>query len=86
MMAEDDMPDIATAAQFTLAQVSGWGADGYLLPINEYLEHMPNLAAFFESHPDYKAACTSPDGNIYGLAYISEDIYNNVIFIIIFGV
>ena len=78
MMAEDDMPDMVTNAAFTLAQVSEWGADGYLLPINEYLNHMPNLASFFESHPDYKVACTSPDGNIYGLQMISENIYNNV--------
>ncbi|MBR2037854.1 MAG: extracellular solute-binding protein [Lachnospiraceae bacterium] len=78
MMAEEDMADLVTNTAFTLAQVSQWGADGYLLPINEYLEHMPNLTAFFESHPDYKAACTSPDGNIYGLQYYSESIWNNV--------
>ena len=78
MMAEEDMPDLVACAAFTLAQVSGWGADGYLLPINEYLEHMPNLSAFFEAHPEYKSACTSPDGNIYGLQTYNENYYTNL--------
>ena len=78
MMAEEDVPDIVTNVTWNLAQVSQWGKDGYLLPINEYLEHMPNLSAYFEANPEYKAACTSADGNIYGLQSISENIYNNV--------
>lgn len=91
MMAEDDVPDIITAITPTKADVSQWGADGYLLPIDEYLEHMPNLVAFDEANPGYLEACTSPDGHIYGLlkhvevgagsvyrAWIREDWLNNV--------
>lgn len=78
MMAEDNIPDIVTCIDPSLAQVSQWGQDGYLLPINEYLEHMPNLTAFFEAHPEYKEQCTSPDGNIYGLLKYTESPYSCV--------
>lgn len=78
MMAEENIPDIVTCIDPSLAQVSQWGQDGYLLPIDEYLEHMPNLSAFFEAHPDYREQCTSPDGHIYGLLKYTESPYSAV--------
>ena len=78
MMAEDEVPDIVTAITPTKAQVSQWGADGYLLPIDEYLEHMPNLVAFDQSHPGYLDACRSPDGHIYGLFKYNESVAGTV--------
>lgn len=71
-LAEDDLADFYTVAQMSLTDIGVYGSDGYLLPLNEYMEHMPNLAAFLEAHPDYEAACTSADGNIYTLVQYSE--------------
>ena len=78
MMAEDEIPDVITCVSPTKAQVSEWGAEGYLLKIDEYLEHMPNLVAFDEAHPGYLEACTSPDGHIYGLFKYSESVAGSV--------
>lgn len=77
MFAEDDLPDLIIRLNLGLADVADYGSQGYFLPINEYLDHMPNLAAFFEEHPDYKMYCTSPDGNIYCLLPYNLDWLSN---------
>ena len=69
MLSEDNLPDLVLSSHNTnSAMINNYGAQGYFLPINEYLDHMPNLKKFFEEHPEYKAFCTSTDGNIYMLA------------------
>ena len=67
LMSSDDLPDLIGGMSTEMTEVNNYGAEGYLLAINEYLDIMPNFAAFLEEHPDYKAVVTAPDGNIYGL-------------------
>ncbi|MDR2931960.1 MAG: extracellular solute-binding protein [Oscillospiraceae bacterium] len=43
------------------------GEDGYILPLNDYVEESVHLNAIFDHFPAYdlRSAMTSPDGNIY---------------------
>ena len=75
-LAEDELADFYTGASVDLARIGEYGADGYLLPLNEYMDHMPNLSAFFDANPDYKIACTSADGNIYTVVNNTELIFD----------
>ena len=68
MMASDELPDLIINAADTMVNFAEYGADGYILPINEYMDYAPNLAATMEESPEYASAITSPDGNIYALA------------------
>ena len=76
MIASDELPDILAPMWRPIYEVNEYGEQGYFLPINEYLDYMPNFKAFLEEHPDYEAAITAPDGNIYGLTNISENKVN----------
>lgn len=76
--AEEELADFYTCITMDLAKIGEYGADGYLLPLNEYLEHMPNLSKIFEENPDYKAACTSADGNIYTVVALEENPFNRI--------
>lgn len=67
MMASDELTDLVVNCAQPIDKVNGWGEEGYFLPIDEYMDYAPNLQAFFEVYPEYKAGCTAPDGHIYGL-------------------
>lgn len=67
MMASDELPDLCVSVGSSIQEVNKNGAEGYFLPLNEYMEYMPNFKAFLEEHPDYERNITSTDGNIYGL-------------------
>ena len=72
MLSSDELPDIVGRVNIDIAELNKYGAEGYFLPINEYLDIMPNLSAYFEKYPEYKAIVTAPDGNIYGLTQNDE--------------
>lgn len=73
MIASDEVPDLILNMSRTISEVNEHGQEGYFLPLNEYLDYMPNFKAFLEAHPDYKASITSNDGNIYGLTQYNEN-------------
>lgn len=73
MMASDDLPDLIINASNTMVSFAEYGADGYLLPINEYMDVAPNLSAVMEESPAYADAITSPDGNIYALTTYGQN-------------
>lgn len=73
MMASDELPDLIINASNSMVAFAEYGADGYLLPINEYLDVAPNLSAVMEESPAYAAAITSPDGNIYALTSYNQN-------------
>lgn len=72
MLAGDEFPDMMAPLWEDIGKVNTYGADGYLLPINEYLDIMPAFSAYLEEHPDYAAVLTAPDGNIYGITPYEE--------------
>ena len=66
MLAEDNLPDIIAEAYVQPGDMAKYAQDGYFLDFSKYLDKMPNLSAFFEKYPEYKAAITMDDGGIYG--------------------
>lgn len=68
MLAGENLPDLLLGVGREIGEVNNYGSDGYFLPLDEYLDYMPNFQAFLEEHPDYKAALTAEDGHIYGLS------------------
>ncbi|MEO1289132.1 MAG: hypothetical protein AAFV93_15315, partial [Chloroflexota bacterium] len=77
-----EMIDISAATGFDSAVVYGgnsiaedlmnYGAQGYFLRLNDYLDQMPNFAAYLEASPNIAAAITAYDGGIYHAPYAAE--------------
>ena len=71
----EDLPDVLLYGM-ELSKVTGYGAEGYFVPLNDYFDKETGYADFFWNIPymtereyaDYIAFSTSPDGNIYTLA------------------
>lgn len=78
LLAEDDLPDLVVSSGLSAMEANKYGQEEYFLNIADYLDHMPNLAAFLKAHPDYKAYCTAPDGGIYFLPTYQEEALNNI--------
>ncbi|WP_214628087.1 extracellular solute-binding protein [Paenibacillus agaridevorans] len=61
-------PDAIYGAMVGGASLSSWAKQGILMPLNDLIDrHAPNLKKLFEDYPQYKAAVTHYDGNIYSL-------------------
>jgi len=71
MMASDEMPDIIAYANMTSIDVEKYGKEGYLLDFAEYLDIMPNLKKRMEEYPEYAAAITNEQGNIYAFSTLT---------------
>ncbi len=77
-----EMIDLAAATGFTDANFYGgngiadklmaYGAEGYFHNLNEYMDKMPNLAAYLNENPSIKSMITAFDGGIYHIPYIPE--------------
>ncbi|HML48445.1 MAG TPA: extracellular solute-binding protein [Clostridia bacterium] len=70
-MASGDIPDIFLRAKLSTVDQVKFGMQGLLLPVNNYLEFMPNFAVILEGDPVAKSNATAPDGNIYSLPTIN---------------
>ena len=73
LLGSGDLPDVMAGVGFTDGELLQYGSMGAFLPLEDYIteEYMPNLTAFLEDHPEYRAMMTSADGHIYSLMYIS---------------
>jgi putative aldouronate transport system substrate-binding protein len=66
MLASADYPDIAFIPGLA-GKISEAAADGVVLPLNDLIdEWAPNIQKMFQEQEGTEAACTYPDGNIYG--------------------
>lgn len=72
LFASDDLPDVFVRPLFTANEISRYGVEsGQLMPLNDLIPlYCPNLNALLEANPQYKAAITAADGNIYTLPQI----------------
>ena len=63
------MPDAFMGVGFSNYDLATYGEDGTFIDLTPYIneEVMPNLTAILEAHPEFRAAITQADGNIYGL-------------------
>ncbi|GAA3670550.1 extracellular solute-binding protein [Microbacterium marinilacus] len=60
--------DLEDATVATMAQTQVYGPQGAFLDLAPLIEeHAPNLAAYIEDNPDFKALVQNEDGSIYGL-------------------
>lgn len=75
IFATNDLPDAFMNAGLTDYELTTYGADGVLLPLNDYMteEYMPNMFKELINTRDYVLPiCTLPDGNIYSLPRVTE--------------
>ncbi|MGK9220390.1 MULTISPECIES: extracellular solute-binding protein [unclassified Microbacterium] len=60
--------DLEDATVATMAQAQVYGAQGAFLDLAPLIEeHAPNLAAYIDENPEFKALIENEDGSIYGL-------------------
>lgn len=71
--ASGELPDIFFKAIFTADMLDKYGSGGQLLPLDEYMEYMPNFSALMEEYPEIKTAITSEDGHIYALPEVTTE-------------
>lgn len=68
--ASSELPD-AFINIVTDAEKLTYGSAGALLPVDEYLDYMPNFKRILEENPNVAAAVTMPDGHIYSIPQIN---------------
>lgn len=72
-LASGDLPDAFFNTGFTAADISTYGSNGTLVPLEDLIEqYAPNLQAIFEKRPEIRASVTSSDGHIYTLPSAEE--------------
>jgi hypothetical protein len=77
-----EMMDVSAATNFRNATIYGgnstaealmsYGAQGYFVNLNDYLEYMPNFSAYLNENPAIKTSITAFDGGIYYTPYAAE--------------
>ena len=72
LLASDELPDIITGMTLTLGDAIQYGEDGYFLDLSDYMDIMPNFAAFLEEYPDYASSLKAEDGSIYALNKLND--------------
>ena len=78
-----DLPDVLFKACLSDDEIRTLVDRGVLIDLTDYIntETMPNLSALFEEHPEWKAACSLPDGKIYTLPMIDPLQTNNLMWV-----
>ena len=73
MINTGDLPDVFMEGVSASTILNYQGQDVFI-PVTEYItpEIMPNLYSILEKKPEYRAAMTAPDGEIWGFPYIEE--------------
>lgn len=68
IFASGDLPDLFLSGGFTLNEVADYGAQGFLLPLNDLIaEGGQYTQSVFERNAEAEQLMTSPDGNVYAL-------------------
>ncbi|NOU93981.1 extracellular solute-binding protein [Paenibacillus sp. LMG 31456] len=74
-IASGDYPEAFYRAALTPADEVNYGSQGILIPLNDLIDkYAPNFKAIMEKHPDVKKSITAPDGNIYSLPQLNEQV------------
>src|SRR5690554_4978908 len=72
LMASRDLPDLILAQGWNV-NASTYGQQGALLPIDQYLEYMPNFSRILEEYPEIRGQVTAADGHIYYMPNLALD-------------
>ncbi len=67
-----NLPDAMYHAGFSDKDIIQYSTAKTIIPIDKYLDYMPNFKKILESRPDIKQIITSPDGHIYSLPRVEE--------------
>ncbi|HHU28006.1 TPA: ABC transporter substrate-binding protein [bacterium] len=65
-------PDAIYHAGFSDKEIIQYSTKKVILPIDKYLDNMPNFKAILERRPDIRRILESPDGHIYSLPRVEE--------------
>ena len=68
----EELPDIFIATGWTKAECALYGAEGVVIPLNEYLEDCENWNRFNEECPGHYEDLVMSDGNIYTYGDVNE--------------
>lgn len=72
MLASGDLPDMIWKG-VDASVISQYLDQDLFVPTEDLIaEYAPNVQAILDSHPEYKALATYPDGHMYGFPYIEE--------------
>ncbi|WP_339272528.1 extracellular solute-binding protein [Paenibacillus sp. FSL W8-0426] len=79
MVASNKLPDVVDY---------GWNAypggaqkairDKKLIPLNDYLDHAPNLKKLLDDHPEWRKMASTDHGDLIGFPFIREDVTQQV--------
>jgi len=70
-----DLPDLFYGGELTLEEEADFGSQGLLVPLEDLIDkYAPNLKKLMEENPAIKASITTPDGHIYALPGIDQNI------------
>jgi len=75
-IASGDLPDIIFSGPVSSVDIMKYGPKGIFLPLNQMIEKQGiNTRKMFQADPWVKQVITAPDGNIYGLPMINDDVH-----------
>ena len=74
-----ELPDAIYNAGLSTSDLMLYGSGGMLLPLNDYLEYMPNMTAWLDKYPEVKAGLTMPSGEIYSAPCIYDPGFQSLI-------
>ena len=79
MLASDSLPDILVNTWMSAEKVADYGAQGYLLAMNEYIDkYAPSINKYMNEYNMLKPYMTSPDGNIYRTVLVNDNPFGRV--------
>lgn len=79
LTSDTGMADIAVS---TIAKINTAGPEGAFIPLDALIDqYAPNIKAYFEEFPQYKAACLAADGKLYVIPTTYDTIASEGFFI-----
>lgn len=80
VMMDEKLPDVIMDMPTT--DILKHAESGAIIPLNEYIDKMPNLKAAMDAREGVEKALTYPDGNIYYFPMLDERVSGNMPYII----
>lgn len=71
--ASEELPDVFFKSDLTPAELSNYGGQGLLIPLEGYIEtYAPNLKKLMDENEEIKKVITAPDGHIYSFPMVGN--------------
>ncbi len=80
VMMDEKLPDVIMGmAPLNILEYADSGA---IIPLNQYIDQMPNLKAAIDARPGVEKALTYEDGNIYYMPMLDETVSGNMPYVV----